>query len=121
VNHQETDVHPSKFFACALLIAASAATQAQMSPNMAMAKAASAPSAAAPALTEAVVQNVDKPRGVVTLKHGEIVNMKMPAMTMAFNVADKKMLDNVKTGDKVRFRLENVSGAPTVTRIEPAQ
>jgi len=72
-------------------------------------------------MTDGVVQVVDKARGVVTLKHGDIVNMGMPAMTMSFNVADKKMLDNVKTGDKVRFRVENVSGAPTVTRIETTQ
>ncbi len=72
-------------------------------------------------MTDGVIQNVDKPRGVVTLKHGDIVNMGMPAMTMAFNVADKKMLDNVKTGDKVRFHVETVKGAPTVTRIEASK
>jgi Cu/Ag efflux protein CusF len=47
--------------------------------------------------------------------------MKMPAMTMAFGVADRKMLDNVKAGDKVRFHVEMLKGAPTVTRIEPAR
>ena len=58
---------------------------------------------------------------MVTLKHGEITNMGMPAMTMAFNVSDKKMLGNVKAGDKVRFRVEMLKNAPTVTRIEPAR
>jgi len=111
----------SNFLACALLVPA-AGVNAQMSPNMAMPKPASAASSAeATAMTDGVVQVVDKARGVVTLKHGDIVNMGMPAMTMSFNVADKKMLDNVKTGDKVRFRVENVSGAPTVTRIETTQ
>ena len=57
----------------------------------------------------------------MTLKHGEITNMQMPAMTMAFGVADKQMLAGVKAGDKVRFRVEMVKGAPTVTRIEPAR
>ena len=104
---------------CALLVAASAAN-AQMSPNMAMPKSASAPSAGAAVMTDGVVQNVDKSKGVVTLKHGDITNMAMPAMTMAFNVLDKKMLDKIKTGDKVRFHVENVGGAPTVTRIEAA-
>jgi Cu(I)/Ag(I) efflux system membrane protein CusA/SilA len=111
----------SNFLACALLVPA-AGVNAQMSPNMAMPKPASAASSAeATAMTDGVVQVVDKARGVVTLKHGDIVNMGMPAMTMAFNVADKKMLDNVKTGDKVRFHVENASGAPTVTRIEAAK
>jgi Cu(I)/Ag(I) efflux system membrane protein CusA/SilA len=72
-------------------------------------------------MTDGVIQNLDKSRGVVTLKHGEITNMGMPAMTMAFNVADKKMLDNLKAGDNVRFRVENVNGAPTVIRIDAAK
>ena len=110
----------STFVACALLVAATAAG-AQMSPNMVMPKQASAPAAGSSVMTDGVIQNVDKPHGVVTLKHDDIVNMGMPAMTMAFNVADKKMLDNLKTGDKVRFHVENVSGAPTVTRIEAAR
>jgi len=54
----------------------------------------------------------------VTLRHGEITNMAMPAMTMSFNVSDKKMLNNVKAGDKVHFHVENVGNVPTVTRIE---
>jgi Cu(I)/Ag(I) efflux system membrane protein CusA/SilA len=91
-----------------------------MSPNMSMPKPASAP-ALAPVLTEGVIQAVDASKGVVTLKHGDIVNMQMPAMTMAFGVADKKMLSAVKTGDKVKFRVEMVNNAPTVTRIEPVK
>jgi Cu/Ag efflux protein CusF len=106
----------STFVACVLLVAGTA-PNAQMSPNMAMPKQASAAAAENAGMTEGVVQGVDNLRGVVTLKHGDIVNMGMPAMTMSFNVADKKMLDNVKTGDKVRFHVENLNGAPTVTQI----
>src|SRR5213078_2906163 len=81
MNLRRPDMKNAKYLTCALLIAASAAN-AQMSPNMAMPKPASA--AAQPsALTEGVVQAVDASKGVVTLKHGEIVNMQMPAMTMA--------------------------------------
>jgi Cu/Ag efflux protein CusF len=109
----------SKYVACAFLMAGSAG-YAQMSPNMAMPKPASAP-AAAPVMTDGVVQAVDATKGVVTLKHGEIVNMQMPAMTMAFGVADKKMLTGIKAGDSVKFRVEMVKNTPTVTRIEPAQ
>jgi Cu/Ag efflux protein CusF len=106
--------------AAALLVAVSAAN-AQMSPNMAMPKPASAAATATPVMTDGVVQSLDKPRGVVTLKHGDIVNLGMPAMTMGFNVADKKMLDNFKPGDKVRFHVEQLGGTPTVTRIEPTK
>lgn len=106
---------PSIF--AAVLLAASAAN-AQSSPDMSMTKQAATASAV---MTAGVVQSVDKSRGVVTLKHGEIANMDMPAMTMGFNVADEKMLDNLKPGDNVRFRVENVKGAPTVIRMEAAK
>ena len=72
-------------------------------------------------MTNGVVTAVDKSRGFVTLKHEEIRNMAMPPMTMGFNVAEKKMLDNIMAGDKVRFRVETVQGSPTVIRIEAVQ
>jgi len=42
-------------------------------------------------------------------------------MTMVFRVSDPAMLDQVKTGDKVRFTADKVNGQFTVTRIEPAK
>jgi Cu/Ag efflux protein CusF len=47
--------------------------------------------------------------------------MSMAAMTMAYGVVDKKMLSNVKVGDKVKFRLETVNNAPNVVRLEPSR
>jgi Cu/Ag efflux protein CusF len=105
------------------MLAASAAAQAQMSPDMKMTapmKASAPAGQAATVMTNAVVQKVDAAKGNVTLKHEDITNVGMPAMTMAFGVADKKMLDNMKAGDKVHFHVEIVNGAPTVTRIEEA-
>lgn len=107
----------------AALLAAAALSHAQMSPGMKMpaASAATSSAAASTVLTDGEVRKVDAGAGVVTLKHGDIVNMQMPAMTMAFGVADKKVLQGVKAGDKVRFHVEMVKGTPTVTRIEPAR
>jgi Cu(I)/Ag(I) efflux system periplasmic protein CusF len=76
--------------------------------------------AAAPT-TDGEVRKVDKEQGKVTLKHGRIENLDMPGMTMVFKVADPKMLDPLKVGDKVRFTAENVNGALIVTAIEPAR
>ena len=42
----------------------------------------------------------------------------MPGMTMVFSVADPKMLDGLKEGDKLRFSADRVQGAITVTAIE---
>ncbi len=79
---------------------------------------AAAASQSAPTLTQGEVRNVDKAGGNVTLKHGPIANLGMPPMTMMFPVSDRKLLDQVKAGDKVKFAVEEVRGVPTVTRIE---
>ena len=56
----------------------------------------------------------------LTLKHGEIKNLEMPPMTMVFRVADASVVGDLKPGDKVRFRAEQVSGAYHVQRIDKA-
>lgn len=100
------------------LLATISTSQAQMSQDMKMPAASPPAAGASTVLTEGVVQQIDAKTGVVTLKHGDITNMKMPAMTMAFGVADKKMLEGVKAGDKVKFHVEMLKKAPTITRIE---
>jgi len=68
--------------------------------------------------TEAEVRKVDRSAGKITLRHGEIKSLDMPAMTMVFTAAKPEMLDQVKTGDKVRFRATNQGGTYTVTEIQ---
>jgi len=75
--------------------------------------------AGAPA--EGEVRKVDKDAKKITLKHGPIQNLDMPAMTMVFQVKDPAMLEQVKAGDKVKFQAEKVGGTITVTRIEKAK
>jgi Cu/Ag efflux protein CusF len=65
------------------------------------------------------VRKVDKGAKKITLRHGPIQNLDMPAMTMVFQVKDPAMLDQVKAGDKVRFQAEKIEGALTITTIEP--
>lgn len=79
-----------------------------------------AASAAAPT-TDGEVRKVDKEQGKVTLKHGPIAKLDMPGMTMVFRVADPKMLEAIRPGDKVRFAADNINGALTVTAIEVAK
>ncbi len=69
-------------------------------------------------LTEGEVRRVDKERGEVVLKHGDLPNLGMPPMTMAFDVSVPSTLDKLKAGDKVRFSAEIVKGRPTITRID---
>ena len=78
-------------------------------------------SASAEQLADGEVRRVDRAQGKVTLKHGEISNLQMPPMTMVFRAKDPAMLDGLKVGDKVRFAADQVDGAYTVTKIEPAK
>ena len=75
--------------------------------------------AQAVAMTEGEVRKVDKAAKKITLKHGPIVNLDMPAMTMVFQVSDPAMLDKVKAGDKVKFAAAKIDGSFVATKIEP--
>ena len=102
----------------AALLTASFVPQAQA------AESTSTPSAAASApysMTDGEVRKVDKEAGKLTLRHGPIESLGMPAMSMVFRVTDPKMLDRVKEGDKVRFTAERLYGAITLTTIEAAK
>ncbi len=80
-----------------------------------------AASAATASMADGEVRKVDKEGGKLTLRHGPIPNLDMPAMTMVFRVAEPAMLDNLKVGDKLRFSAERVAGAITVTHIEKSR
>lgn len=95
-------------------------THAQTSPASAADHAAHHATAAAPT-TDGEVRKIDKEQGKVTLKHGPLTNLDMPAMTMVFKVTDPKMLDAIKEGDKVKFTADRVNGVITVTAIQPIQ
>ena len=69
-------------------------------------------------LIEGEVRKVDKDAKKLTIRHGPIANLEMPAMTMVFQVKDPAILDQVKAGDKVRFMVEKSGGAYIVTHLE---
>lgn len=73
------------------------------------------------ALTDGEIRKVDKDAKKITIKHGPIRNLDMPAMTMVFRVKDPALLEQVKAGEKVKFAAESVGGAFTVTKIEAAR
>ena len=70
--------------------------------------------------TDAEVTKIDKAAAKLTLRHGEIKSLDMPAMTMSFRVADAKVLDTLKVGDRVRFAAARIDGNYTVTAIVKA-
>lgn len=87
---------------------------------LAVLMACSAGAMASPALADGEIRKVDKEAAKLTIRHGELKDLGMPAMTMVFRVQDNAMLSQVAPGDKVRFAVAKVDGALTVTAIESA-
>lgn len=73
------------------------------------------------ALADGEVRKVDRNGKKLTIKHGPIKNLDMPAMTMVYPVKDPAMLEHVKAGDKVKFSAEKIGETLTVTKIEQAK
>jgi len=67
------------------------------------------------------VRSVDAATGELTLRHGPLTNLDMPAMTMVFRVKDPAMLRQVKVGDKVRFVAERSGDDLVVIALQPAR
>ena len=68
--------------------------------------------------SEGEVRKVDLGAKKITIKHGELKNLDMPAMTMVFQVQDPAILEQVKPGDKIKFRADKVNGVFTVMEVE---
>lgn len=79
------------------------------------------PAGASNHLVDGQVTKVDASAKKITIKHAEIKSLDMPPMTMVFQVADPGFLGKVKAGDKVKFSVDRVNGAMTVTGIEKAK
>lgn len=107
--------------ACASLLASAAALAADHAATHAAHQAASAAQPAAADLTDAEVRRIDIANKKITLRHGEIKSISMPAMTMIFQVRDPALLDKVKVGDKVRIAVEKANGALVITQMQAAQ
>ncbi|MFW9616133.1 copper-binding protein [Aquabacterium sp.] len=64
------------------------------------------------------VKKIDVDAGKITLRHGEIKNLDIPAMQMSFRVSNPAWLKTLQVGDKVTFQADKVNGQFTVTAIE---
>lgn len=86
------------------------------------AKPGAAPQVAAPGspTSDGEIKKVDKDSGKLTVKHGPLANLDMPAMTMVFKVKDPSMMNQVKTGDKIKFTVEKINGAFIITKMKPS-
>ena len=59
-----------------------------------------------------------RPGGELTIKHGPLPNLDMPAMTMVFKLNDPAMGKGVKKGDKIKMHVEDVGGKLTIMHLK---
>lgn len=70
-------------------------------------------------LVPAEVRVLDLKTRKLTLKHGDLKNLGMPGMTMVFALDKKLALPaDLKVGDKVQVRVEDLGGTLTVTTLK---
>ena len=80
--------------------------------------------AQAPAATQktgkgtGLIQQIDRDKGVITIKHGPLQGINMPGMTMSFLVKDKAMLANLQPLQKVNFELTYDGTNYMITKIQ---
>ena len=70
------------------------------------------------AMTAGELTRVDIRTGKLTIRHEEIRNLDMPPMTMVFRLASPSLGNDLKPGDRLRFHVEEINGALTITRLE---
>lgn len=68
--------------------------------------------------TKGEITKVDAKAKKLTIKHGELKSLEMPAMTMVFAVADDAMIEKAKVGQKVEFVADRVKGKITVVEMK---
>jgi Cu(I)/Ag(I) efflux system protein CusF len=76
------------------------------------------PSTAESQLIDGVVKKIDKTAGKVTVTHGPLTNLNMPAMTMVFRVKEAVWLEQMQSGGKIRFIADSINNTLTIVRFE---
>ena len=71
----------------------------------------------ATAMASGEVRRVDAAGGKVTIKHGEIPALELPAMTLVYR-AEPALLVGIKPGQKVRFTATRQANRYVVTQIQ---
>lgn len=64
------------------------------------------------------VKSVDAKAGMVTLDHEPVKSMNWPAMSMAFKVQDKALMDKLGQGKKVEVEFEQRGKDHVITSVK---
>ena len=63
------------------------------------------------------VRRVDAAAGKITIKHGAIADLELPAITLVYQI-DPALLAGIQPGDKVSFTARREGGTYVVTKIK---
>lgn len=85
---------------------------------VAMAAATISTASMAAEFTKGEVKKIDLKQKKITIKHDELKELEMPAMTMVFVVIDEALLAKAKQGQTIEFVAEKVNGKLTVIDIK---
>ena len=110
---------PTALIGLALIAFTAVHAQAAMPGSMAMPTNPTSSVASMP-LVNGEVKKIDVARSEIVLQHGDLPNLGMPAMTMAFSI-DAATLSTLKVGDRIKFHAEMLRGKATVTKVESAR
>lgn len=64
------------------------------------------------------VTQTDTAGKTVTISHGAVKSLEWPAMTMAFGVKDKRLLEKLAQGRKVRFEFVQQGNAYIIVSVK---
>jgi|SRR5690606_41032897 Cu(I)/Ag(I) efflux system protein CusF len=62
------------------------------------------------------IRRIDAPAGKITIKHGPISSLELPAITLVYLI-DQTLLTDLKPGDKIKFTARRVNGQYVVVEI----
>jgi len=69
-------------------------------------------------MTEGVIKKIDTTTGKISIKHGPIVNLDMPPMSMVFAVQNAAMLEGLAKGDSVKFYVVEKDGKMIIEELK---
>jgi Cu/Ag efflux protein CusF len=69
-------------------------------------------------LADGMIKKIDTAQKKITIKHGPLMDLEMPAMTMVFAAGETLDLTKLKAGQKVKFMASRVNGRLTVTEVK---
>ncbi len=67
--------------------------------------------------TQGEVRRVDTDEGRVTVKHGPIPALELPAMTLVYRVQDRTLLEPVQPGDTIVFTADRIDDQYVILTI----